>query len=221
MELLSRSNPCGWNILTIVSRGRSTIAEIQRLSQYIPDDFTFPKVEKRTHPYARIIWDYDYLGNDRMIENAIDADPVLNELNDECRETHIEIVTRFCRLFESIVRYVFDFLHYLEQLQQDYFLQMSVAAMLADTDGKQLLGEAVCLYGVLLLQLDYHIPGLVRERLLIAFDRWRGPSMLLNYSKVCEVCRSTGFVKNAAEFQSVAISASIARPRVQHWDAER
>jgi hypothetical protein len=57
MELLSRTNPCGWNILTIVSRGRSIIAEIQRLSQYIPDDFTFSKLDRPMHPYARVICD--------------------------------------------------------------------------------------------------------------------------------------------------------------------
>ena len=197
MELLSRSNPCGWNILTIVSRGSSIIAEIQRLSQYIPEDFTFPKgtVNNPNFPYAKILFDYDYFGNETAIENGIEADPFLNELNDECRETHIEIVTRFCRLFESIVRYALDFIHYLEQLQQDYFLQMTVESMLKETDGKQLLGEALYLYGVMLLQLDYHIPGIVRERLLVAFNRWRGSSMLLNYSKVCEVCRQTGYIR--------------------------
>ncbi|OHT02014.1 hypothetical protein TRFO_30967 [Tritrichomonas foetus] len=191
MELLTRSNPCGWNILTIVSRGSSIIAEIQRLSQYIPEDFTFPKGQ--AHTYSRIIYDFDYFGNETIIENSIEADPELNELNDECRETHIEIVTRFCKLFESIVRYALDFIHYLEQLAQDYFLQMTVESMLKETDGKQLLGEALYLYGVMLLQMDYHIPGLVRERLLVAFNRWRGSSMLLNYSKVCEVCRSSGY----------------------------
>ena len=194
MELLTKSNPCGWYILTIVSRGSSIIAEIQRLSQYIPEDFTFPK-QQTNHQYARILYDYDYFGNEAVIENEIENNPILSELNDECRETHIDIVTRFCRLFESIVRYALDFIHYLEQLAQDYFLQMTVESMLKETDGKQLLGEALYLYGVMLLQLDYHIPGLVRERLLVAFNRWRGSSMLLNYSKVCEVCRSTGYFR--------------------------
>ena len=60
--------------------------------------------------------------------------------------------------------------------------------------GKQLLGEALYYYGVMLLQMDYYIPGLVRERLLVTFNRWRGSSMLLNYSKVCEVCRQSGYV---------------------------
>ena len=77
MELLTKSNPCGWNILTIVSRGSSIIAEIQRLSQYIPEDFTFPK-QQTNHQYARILYDYDYFGNEAVIENEIENN-LLNE----------------------------------------------------------------------------------------------------------------------------------------------
>ena len=197
MELLSKSNPCGWNLLTIVSRGSSIIAEIQRLSQYIPDDFTFPKSPQANHPYAKILYDFEYFGREIEIDNMIEADPELASLNEECRETHLDTVCRFCRVFESIARYIMDFNNYLEQLSHNYFLQMSIDAMLNETEGKQLLGEAVYLYGVMLLQMDYHIPGLVRERLLVAFNRWRGPSMLLNYSKVCDICRTTDFVKGA------------------------
>ncbi|KAH0786381.1 WASH complex subunit 5-like [Histomonas meleagridis] len=194
MELLSKSNPCGWSLLTIVSRGSSIIAEIQRLSQYIPEDFTFPKTNL-THPYAKILYDFDYIGRESEIESTIEHNQELKNLDEECRETHVEIVTRFSRLFESIVRYVLDFLHYLDQLSQNYFLQMSVESLLRETDGKQLLGEALYQYGVMLLQMDSYIPGIVRERILVAFSRWRGSSLLLNYSKVCEVCRSTGYVK--------------------------
>ena len=226
MELVSRSNPCGWSLVTIVSRGSSIIAEIQRLSQYIPEDFTFPKSQVN-HPYAKILLDYDYFGNETQIDNMIEKDPELNERNDECRETHIETVTRFCKLFESIVRYVTDFLHYLEQLDQHVFLQMTIDSLLNDTEGKQLLGEALHLYGVMLLQLDYHIPGIVRERMLVAFNRWRGQSMLINYSKVCEVCRSSGYVRetntypklypieylNRMEFPKEFVTALIGRYR--------
>jgi hypothetical protein len=53
--------------------GWSMIAEIHRLSHYIPDDFTFRKVDKPTHPAAHIIWDSDYFENDRVIEDGIDA----------------------------------------------------------------------------------------------------------------------------------------------------
>lgn len=194
MELINRSNTCGWSLLTLVSRGSSIIAEIQRLSQYIPEDFTFSKTQVN-HPYYKILYDYDYFGQEAEIEKEIESSPTLLNLDQECRETHIDIVIRFSRLFESIVRYILDFLHYVDQLNQNYFLQMSAETLLRETEGKQLLGEAVYQYGVMLLQLDYYIPGLIRERILVAFNRWRGSSLLLNYSKVCEICRSTGYIK--------------------------
>ena len=130
MELLSKSNPCGWNLLTIVSRGSSIIAEIQRLSQYIPDDFTFPKSPQSNHPYAKILYDFEYFGREIEIENMIEADADLALLNDECRETHIDVVCRFCRVFESVVRYILDFNNYLEQLSHNNFLQMSIYSLL-------------------------------------------------------------------------------------------
>jgi hypothetical protein len=133
MELLTRSHPCRWNILTIVSRGCSIVAQIQRFSQYISEDFTFSK-KQTNHQYARIL--YDYFDNDTQLGNMINGHTQLNELNNECRETHIEIVIRLCMLFESMVRYALDFLNYLEQLSHDYFLQMSIASLLNETDGK-------------------------------------------------------------------------------------
>ena len=74
MELVSRGNPCGWSLVTIVSRGSSIIAEIQRLSQFIPEDFTFPKTQIN-HPYAKILLDYEYFGNETEIDNEIERDP--------------------------------------------------------------------------------------------------------------------------------------------------
>jgi WASH complex subunit strumpellin len=96
----------------------------------------------------------------------IDGHTQLNELNNECPETHIEIIIGFCKLFDLIVRYSLDFLNYLEQFWHDYFLQMSRASRLNETDGKQLLGEEVYLDGVILFQLHLQIPGRVRQRVI-------------------------------------------------------
>lgn len=45
--------------------------------------------------------------------------------------------------------------------------------MLLNTDGKQLLSEALYLYGVLLLLVDERIEGIVRERMLISYLRYK------------------------------------------------
>ena len=40
-------------------------------------------------------------------------------------------------------------------------------------DGKQLMTEAIYLYGVMLLVMDITIPGIVRERLIVCYYRYK------------------------------------------------
>jgi WASH complex subunit strumpellin len=53
---------------------------------------------------------------------------------------------------------------------QTLSLKSSQSAIMT-TDGRQLLVEALFLYGVMLLSLDNNIDGMVRERLLVAYYR--------------------------------------------------
>lgn len=75
------------------------------------------------------------------------------------------------------------------------YLQHSIESVLQTGEGKQLLCEALYLYGVMLLILDLHIPGLIRERIIVSFYRYsvqksHGDS---NIDDVCKLLRSTGF----------------------------
>ena len=58
--------------------------------------------------------------------------------------------------------------------------------------------ESLYLYGVMLLVLDLHITGVIRERLLVAYHRYsaqtHGDS---NFDDVCKLLRSTGFINNS------------------------
>lgn len=69
-----------------------------------------------------------------------------------------------------------------------FFFLFSVAqGVLSNTDGKQLMCEALYLYGVMLLLIDEKIEGVVRERMLVAYYRakvcaslhWSDPSVVL------------------------------------------
>ncbi len=60
-------------------------------------------------------------------------------------------------------------------------------------DGKQLLAEALYMYGVMLILLDLKIPGIVRERMLMAYYRYKGAGEIPNIDAVCKLCRSTGY----------------------------
>jgi WASH complex subunit strumpellin len=59
------------------------------------------------------------------------------------RDNHIQIIRRFYKLFESIYIYVKDFLQFLKDLQDGVFIQQTLPNVLHNSDGKQLLAEAV------------------------------------------------------------------------------
>lgn len=68
-------------------------------------------------------------------------------------------------------------------------------------DGKQLLAEALHLYGVMLLLLDMKIPGIVRERMLISYYRYKGAGEIPNIDEICKLCRNTGYLPPHMEEQ--------------------
>ena len=64
---------------------------------------------------------------------------VLRDLDDEFRDNHIEILKRFYLLFESIHSYVIDLNHYIEELEEGYYIHQSLETVFLDIEGKQLL----------------------------------------------------------------------------------
>jgi WASH complex subunit strumpellin len=57
--------------------------------------------------------------------------------------------------------------------------------------------EAIYLYGVMLLLVDFHIDGIVRERMLTSFYRYAGvfQQSETHVDEVCKLFRSTGLTK--------------------------
>ena len=55
--------------------------------------------------------------------------------------------------------------------------------------------EALYLYGVMLLVVDLHIEGVVRERMLVSYYRYSAQqsSAESNIDDICKLLRSTGF----------------------------
>ena len=51
--------------------------------------------------------------------------------------------------------------------------------------------ESLYVYGVMLILVDLHIEGPVRERLLVAHYRYSGAES--NIADICKLLRSTGF----------------------------
>ncbi|XP_061388167.1 WASH complex subunit homolog 5 [Musca vetustissima] len=194
-EFLAENNACGQNLLAIVSMGNSIIAEVLRLKDYIPDIFRLESKADQ-QKYAEVIMDFSYLKIAEAQDLKIEQDPVLQDLDEEIRENYLEILTRFYLAFESTHQYAKDLQQFIDELNRCYYIQQTLETVLQDEEGKQLMCEALYIFGVILLIVDFHIPGVVRERLLISYYRYSGSKSHSdsNIDDVCMLLRSTGYI---------------------------
>uniref|UniRef100_A0A8D0D6N4 WASH complex subunit 5 n=1 Tax=Sander lucioperca TaxID=283035 RepID=A0A8D0D6N4_SANLU len=218
VDFLAENNLCGQAILRIVSRGNAIIAELLRLSDFIPAVFRL-KDKSEQQKYGDIICDFSYFKGPEYYEGKLEAKPELQDLDEEFRENNIEILSRFYLAFESVHKYIVDLNRYLDDLNEGVYIQQTLETVLLNEDGKQLLCEALYLYGVMLLVIDQKIEGEVRERMLVSYYRYSAArsSADSNLDDICKLLRSTGYssqpgAKRPANypesyFQRVPISA--------------
>jgi len=193
-EFLAENNPCGQSILRLVSRGNAIIAELLRLKDYIPPVFRL-ETKQDQQKYGEIISDFSYFKMSDEFDHKIDNNPQLQDLDEEFRENYIDILRRFYLAFESLHKYITDLNRFLDDLEEGLFIQQTLESMLLNEEGKQLLCEALYLYGVMLLVVDLHIEGVIRERMLVSYYRYSAQqsSAESNIDDICKLLRSTGF----------------------------
>ncbi|XP_046735927.1 WASH complex subunit 5 isoform X3 [Diprion similis] len=188
-DFLALNNGCGQNILQLVSRGNAIIAELMRLKDYVPP--IFRQADQR---YSQIILDFSYFKAADAYEHKIENDSVLQGLDEEMRDTFSDILTRFYLAFESIHKYVTDLNTFTEELEDGIYIQQSIETIMLSEEGKQLMCEVVYLYGVMLLLVDLHFEGPIRERLLVSYYRYNVQHIsTTRVDDVCVLLRSTGF----------------------------
>lgn len=194
LDFLAENNLCGQAILRIVSCGNAIIAEVLRLSEFIPPVFLL-KDRADQQRYGDIIFDFSYFKGPEFWESKLEARPELQDLDEEFRENNIEIVTRFYLAFQSVHKYIVDLNRYLDDLNEGVYIQQTLETVLLNEDGKQLLCEALYLYGVMLLVIDQKIEGEVRERMLVSYYRYSAArsSADSNMDDICKLLRSTGY----------------------------
>ncbi|XP_054840736.1 WASH complex subunit 5 [Eublepharis macularius] len=193
LDFLAENNLCGQAILRIVSCGNAIIAELLRLSEFIPGVFRL-KDKADQQKYGEIIFDFSYFKGPEVCEGKLEAKPDLLDLDDEFRENNIEILTRFYLAFQSVHKYIVDLNRYLDDLNEGIYIQQTLETVLLNEDGKQLLCEALYLYGVMLLVIDQKIEGEVRERMLVSYYRYSAArSADSNMDDICKLLRSTGY----------------------------
>ncbi|XP_073650839.1 WASH complex subunit 5 isoform X5 [Tursiops truncatus] len=107
LDFLAENNLCGQAILRIVSCGNAIIAELLRLSEFIPAVFRL-KDRADQQKYGDIIFDFSYFKGPELWESKLEAKPELQDLDEEFRENNTEIVTRFYLAFQSVHKYIVD-----------------------------------------------------------------------------------------------------------------
>lgn len=112
-DFLAENNLCGQTLLRLVARGNAIISELFRLSDYIPDAFV-----SGSSKYTEIIFDFKYLSNQVYYDTLIQKKVHLQTLDEELKDNHLEILTRFYLTFESIHKYVMDLIRFLEDLDE-------------------------------------------------------------------------------------------------------
>lgn len=194
-DFLDISNPCGTALLAMVSRGNAIVAEILRLSDMIPGAFRTDTSKSDAQKYADIIVDFSYFNNSDAFETRIESNSVLHDKDDEIRDNYLTVLTNFYLAFESVHRYVTDLNSFLTDLDEGQFIQQNLDSVMINMDGKQLMCEALYLYGVMLLIIDHKIEGIIRERMLVSYYRYSAQRSAsdANIDDVCNLLRSTGF----------------------------
>ncbi|GFW82443.1 WASH complex subunit 5 [Trichonephila clavipes] len=194
VDFLAENNACGQTLLRLVSRGNAIIAELLRLSDVIPRVFRL-ELKNDIQKYSDVLCDFSYFKITDFYENKIESNPQLQDRDEEFKENYLDILTRFYLAFESVQKYITDFQHFLEDLDEGIYIQQTLETVLANEDGRQLLCEAVFLCGVILLVIDQKIEGIVRERMLVSYYRYSAQrsSMDSNLDDVCKLLRSTGY----------------------------
>jgi len=182
------------HLLAIVSNGNSIIAEMCRLSEMVPNVFKLNSKQDQLK-YGELICDFSYFKNSDAFERKLEQNQQLTDLDQELKNNYIEILTRFFIGFESAHKYITDLNKFIEDLDDGVYIQQSIESVLDDEDGKQLLCEAIYIYGIILLTIDQKIEGQIRERLLVSFSRY-SVQLTNTESKIEDICAlfcSTGY----------------------------
>lgn len=143
----------------LVLHGESILAEIFRLSGFVPKDFKDPT--KSTKFRSLLQLDFKYLSKNEQIEKQLEKDLRLQTL---FYSTFEPVLIAFEQLFTSIAEFVETFTCYAREIEQ---------INNETSTNKTSALEAYCLYlsGLLLIYLDTYLPAPIRERIYIAIYR--------------------------------------------------
>ncbi|EHB02010.1 Strumpellin [Heterocephalus glaber] len=186
---------CKVSGLSVGIKGAPQLVTHNACTTHCPDPFVKVNDTIQTDLGTGKITDFTKADGQELWESKLEAKPELQDLDEEFRENNIEIVTRFYLAFQSVHKYIVDLNRYLDDLNGGIYIQQTLETVLLNEDGKQLLCEALYLYGVMLLVIDHKIEGEVRERMLVSYYRYSAArsSADSNMDDICKLLRGTGY----------------------------
>ena len=186
---------CAEELLKLVARGSAIICEILRLKDYIPEPFYNKNEEKN---YKDIIFDYSLLKQGGVLmaklDDKIKQDQELADKDEDFRLNHIDIISRFFSLFQSIFQYIEDWKAFVNQVNSNIFVQHTINTILSNKNMRPLFCESVFNAGIMLILTDRLIPGIIREKLIMSYYRYKGGTTIPNFNEIYELFERTGYV---------------------------
>ena len=179
-------------LLRLSSRGEALVAELLRLSDHIPPLFSLLEKQEQK-AYGEVLLDFAFLKTPALFEHKIESSVELIARDTEVWEVHGGLICRVYDLFDSIYKFLRDFVKCVTDIRDGVYIQQTIEGVLLDEDGKQLMCEVLYLYGVLLLLLDAKIDGAVRERIVVAYYRHKGQSAVGSIEDMELLVRRTGY----------------------------
>ncbi|KAK2722383.1 hypothetical protein QYM36_002799, partial [Artemia franciscana] len=191
-DFLAENNICGQALLSIVSQGNAIHAELGQLKDFVP--LVFKKGTSEHVKFGGVLIDFEYFQSPDSFEATLEKNTSLRILDDQLKANFGSIINRFYLFLEAIHRYVVNLRTFLEDLESGVFVQQTMEMLMDHYEARQLMCEALWLFGTMLLLVDIFIDGEVREQLLVTYYRHSADSSdCSSVDDVCKLFRSTGF----------------------------
>lgn len=174
-----------------VARANALVAELLRLAVSAPRALR----EGEGGRYGRVLFDYDYFARRDAREAETDGSERARELDEELGREYGGVLERYWCAFDAVVRWHQDFVRYAEDVNEGTYVSETMEKILNDEDGRQCVAEAIAAFGVILKILDERYDWRFRERLVVAYYRWRGAKIedAANVNEIIALCARTGY----------------------------
>ena len=162
------------DISHLVSKAHALICELRLLSRVVPDEWKNNRKSNNNssnNKYKPILFDFKYLETPEKIEHSISKSATSRRLDAEFRRKYEKLLERYYLAFNAVTTWYKAFVKFTEDVEIGVYGSETIETLLTNREGKQLLPEAVALFGQILLSIDTTFDYEVKERIVVAYYR--------------------------------------------------